>query len=146
PVTVPAASAELTKPKPMKTSSTTIRRSCGYLADCRRRCRGERPFLGITREQLTPARFLAPAVEDRAIAHRPPVIVVIDLGAENEHIHDGRVEEELLEGLHWAEPHEVADHRSTVVPHLEAPALVRRRHVAHDLDVRRRPNSELVLV
>src|SRR5205823_12134255 len=96
-------------------------------------------------EEVAPRGVLLPRLEGALVLERPAIIVVVRLAAEDERVHQRRMEEDLLEALHGAEPHQVADHRRAVVADLEAPALL-RNVVAHDLDVARIPHAELVVV
>src|SRR5260221_6622137 len=96
-------------------------------------------------EEAAPRRLALPALEDLAILARPAVVVVIQLAAEDEHVHEGGVEEELLKALHRAEPHHVADLARRVVADGKPPALVRDVR-ADDLDVARVSDTQTVVV
>src|SRR5919199_6846303 len=97
-------------------------------------------------EQATPRGSRQPAFEHTSVAGRPAVVVVVDLGTQNEQVNQWRTHQHVLHGLERSEPHDVADAAGAVVADVEAPRFVAQVCVTHELDVAWITNTQPGLV
>ncbi len=103
-------------------------------------------FLLVAREELAPWRSGLPLIGNALESHRPLDVVVIELGHEDREFDEWGSHDERLKELGWPKPSQPGKETVEVAADLEAPVLLGRIHIPHDLDITRVAHTETPLV
>src|SRR5262249_31382004 len=123
---------------PWKLRTKTVAPTLGGLCQL---CSGQRARAVVLLKQSAPCRVGQPALKDLAIASRPAVVVVVDLGPQNEQVDQWDAHQDVLHRLQRTEPNDVADPTGAVVTDPKIPGLVGHIAIAHQFDLASVPDA-----